>query len=575
MIRQPIVSVLGHVDHGKTSLLDAIRGSTVNAAEPGQITQHIGASFVPTNVIKNICGFLLEKLNIDINIPGLLFIDTPGHEAFVTLRKRGGSVADLAILVIDINEGFQPQTDESLEFLKQFKTPFVVAAAKVDLIYGWKPQKTTCFKDSYNTQSNSVQDEVENKIYNIVAQLSERGFESERFDRITDFKKQVAIVPCSGKTGEGISELLVMLAGLAQRFLKDKLELSNIPRGSVLEVKEVKGLGTTIDAIIYDGVIKVGDLLVIGSRKPIVTKVKALLRPSELKELRMEKKFESVKEVAAAAGIKISAPDLDEVVAGSPIVAVRSEEEIEEAKKMVEQEIEHIEFNKDIDGVLAKADTLGSLEALIKILTDNEIPIKKAEIGHVNKQDVVEIDAVKDDAKRVILCFNVDMLEEAETIARERKIPVFKSNIIYRIVEDYKKWRDDKKEREKLEKLDRVIRPARVRIIPGFVFRNRQPAIVGVEVLEGVLKVNTPLALEDKRDVGKVKQIQKEGKNMDQIKTGDKAAISMDEPTVGRQINEGDILISVITPHNLRLLMEVWDKLQDDEKKLLKSWGMV
>lgn len=574
MIRQPIVSVLGHVDHGKTSLLDAIRGSAVNIAEPGQITQHIGASFVPANIIKNICGPLLEKLKIDIVIPGLLFIDTPGHEAFVTLRKRGGSVADLVILVIDINEGFQPQTDESLEFLKQFKTPFVVAATKVDLVYGWKSQKTTCFRDSYELQADSIKDEIETKIYNIVSQLSERGFEAERFDRITDFKKQVAIVPCSGKTGEGISELLVMLAGLAQKFLKDKLELSNITRGSVLEVKEVKGLGTTIDAIIYDGIIRVGDILVIGSRKPIFTRIKALLRPSELKELRMEKKFESVKEVIAAAGIKISAPDLDEVIAGSPIVAVRDEEEIEEAKKMVEQEIEQIEFNKDVDGVLVKADTLGSLEALIKILTDNDIPIKKAEIGHVNKQDVIEIDAVKDEDKKVILCFNVDLLEEAEVMTRERNIPVFKSNIIYRIVEDYKKWRDDKKEREKMKKLDKVIRPTRIRILPGFVFRNRQPAIVGVEVLEGVLKVNTPLAL-DKKDVGKVKQIQKEGKNIDQIKTGEKAAISMDEPTVGRQINEGDILVSVITPHNLRLLIEVWDKLQDDEKMLLKKWGMI
>jgi len=575
VIRQPIVSVLGHVDHGKTSLLDAIRGSAVNAAEPGQITQHIGASFVPASVIKNICGDLLKKLKIDIIIPGLLFIDTPGHEAFTTLRKRGGSVADLAVLVIDINEGFQPQTDESLEYLKQFKTPFVVAATKVDLIFTWKSTSTTCFMESFSKQSAKVQDEIEKKIYTIVAQLSERGFESERFDRVTDFTKQIAIVPCSGKTGEGISEVLVMLAGLAQKFLKDKLELSNNTRGSVLEVKEVKGLGTTIDAIIYDGTIEVGDILIIGCREPVITKVKALLRPQELKELRMEKKFESVKQVTAAAGIKISAPNLENVIAGSPIIAVKSEDEIEVAKKLVEKEIEQVEFTRDVEGVLAKADTLGSLEALIKILNDNDIPIRKAEIGHVNKQDVVEIDTVKDDLKRVILCFNVDMLEEAEVLAREKKIPVFKSNIIYRIVEEYKKWRDDKKEREKLEKLESVVRPARIRILPGFVFRNRQPAIVGVEVLEGVLKVNSPVCLEDKRDVGKIKQIQKEGKNIDKIKTGDKAAISMDEPTVGRQINEGDILITVITPHNLRVLMEVWDKLQDDEKKLLKEWGMV
>jgi translation initiation factor 5B len=316
--------------------------------------------------------------------------------------------------------------------------------------------------------------------------------------------------------------------------------------------------------------------LVVGSKKGIVvTKIKALLKPPELKELRMEKKFDSVKEVVAAAGIKIAAPGLEEVIAGSPIVCVNNDEEIEEAKKIIEEETETVEFTKDLEGVLAKADTLGSLEALVKILNDNQIPVKKAEIGHVTKQDVIEIDVVKDEEKRAILCFNVDLLEEAESLAKEKKIPVFKSNIIYRIVEDYKKWRDDKKEREKIEKLESAIRPAKIRIIPGFVFRNRQPAIVGVEVLAGVLKVNTPLASEDRKDVGKVKQIQKDGKNINQIKTGDKAAISMDEPTVGRQINEGDILISVITPHNLRILIEVWDKLQEDEKQLLREWGMV
>ncbi|MCS7134926.1 MAG: translation initiation factor IF-2 [Candidatus Aenigmarchaeota archaeon] len=565
-----------NVDHGKTSLLDAIRGTTVNLAEPGQITQHIGASFVPTSVIKRLCGNLLEKLKIEITIPGLLFIDTPGHEAFITLRKRGGSVADLAVLVVDINEGFQPQTDESLNILKQYKTPFILAATKIDLLFGWQKRSTTCFHDSFSFQRKEVQDELEEKIYSLVAQLYERGFESERFDRITDFKKQVAIVPCSGKTREGISELLVMLSGLAQKFLKQNLIIEDRARGNVLEVKEVKGLGTTIDAIIYDGIIKVGDTLVVGTKEGIVvTKIKALLKPPELRELRMEKKFEYVNEVVAAAGIKIAAPNLENVIAGSPIICVKDENEIEEAKRIIEEETEKIEFNKDIEGVLAKADTLGSLEALVKILNDNQIPVKKAEIGHVTKQDVVEIDAIKDDDKKAILCFNVDLLEEAEILVKEKKIPVFKSNIIYKIVEDYKKWRDDKKEREKLEKLESVVRPAKIRIIPGCVFRKRQPAIFGVEVLAGVLKVNTPLALENKKDVGKVKQIQKEGKNINQIKTGEKAAISLDEPTIGRQINEGDILISVITPHNLKILTEVMEKLQEDEKQLLREWGMI
>ena len=574
-MRQPIVAVLGHVDHGKTLLLDAIRGSTVNLMEPGQITQHIGASFIPIDIIKKFCGSLLDKFKIKITIPGLLFIDTPGHEAFTTLRKRGGSVADLAVLVIDINEGFQPQTDESLEFLKQFKTPFIVAATKIDLIPGWYPYKNQCFLDSFQKQSEDVQEDVEKKIYNIVSQLSLRGFEAERFDRIEDFKKQVAIVPTSGKTGEGVPELLLMLAGLSQQFLKGKLELSKKSRGTVLEVKEVTGLGTTIDVIIYDGTMKRGDHLIIGGKEPVVTRIKALLRPPVLRELRMEKKFESVNEVHASAGIKVSAPNLENVIAGSPIISVSDKPEIEEAKKAVQKEVEEVEFLKEGEGLIARADTLGSLEALIKMLKDKKIPIKKAEVGPVNKQDIIELDPVKDELKKVILAFNVNILPEAESLSRDHKIKIFKDKIIYRIVEDYQKWCSEEKERKELSKLEVIVRPCKFRILRGFVFRKRKPAVFGVEVLAGVLKPNAPIKNEEGKDIGKIKNIEKEGKIIPSAKTGDKVAVSMEEPTIGRQIMEGDVLITVITSANLKSLKEIKNRLHDDEISLLKEWKLV
>jgi len=575
MLRQPIVAVLGHVDHGKTSLLDAIRGSTVNLMEPGQITQHIGASFIPIDVVKKFCESLLEKFKIQITIPGLLFIDTPGHEAFTTLRRRGGSVADLSILVIDINEGFQQQTDESLDFLKQFRTPFLVAATKVDLIPGWYPHKKECFIDSFNKQSESVQDDLEKKVYNIVSQLSMRDFEADRFDRVSDFKKQIAIVPTSGKTGEGVPELLMMLAGLSQTFLKDRLELSKKSRGTVLEVKEVTGLGTTIDAIIYDGIVKRGDYLIIGGKEPLVTKIKALLRPPVLKELRVEKKFDSVNEVHAAAGIKISAPDLESVIAGSPIICVSDKPQVDEAKKTVQKEVEEVEFSKEGEGVIARSDTLGSLEALIKILQKNEIPIKKAEVGPVMKQDIIELCPLKDDLKKVVLAFNVGVLPDAEIMARDLKIEIFKNNIIYRLIGDYQKWCSDEKERRESMKLERIIRPVKLRILPGFVFRKRKPAIFGVEILAGVLKPDTPMQKEDGKDVGKIKNIEKEGKIISSAKTGDKVAVSMEEPTIGRQINEGDVLMSVVTKSNVEGLKEIWNRLHEDEKQLLKEWKLV
>ncbi|MBD3155910.1 MAG: translation initiation factor IF-2 [Candidatus Aenigmarchaeota archaeon] len=575
-IRQPIVAVLGHVDHGKTTILDSIRGTIVQSGEAGGITQHIGASFIPIDVIKNFCGNLLDKLKIDVGIPGLLFVDTPGHEAFTTLRRRGGSVADLAILVVDVNKGFQPQTDESLEYLKKFKTPFVVAANKIDLVPGWFPKKKACFIDTIKEQSYDVSGELEEKMYTLVAQLSERGFEAERFDRINDFRKQVAIVPCSGKTGEGVPELLMVLAGLSQQFLKGRLEVTGKAKGAVLEVKDLKGFGTTVDVIVYDGVIKIGDHLIVGGKEPIVTKVKALLRPPVLKELRIEKKFEHVKQITAAAGIKIAAPNLEGVIAGSPIIGVSNEDEIETAKKKIEKEIEEVEFTLNVDGVVTKADTLGSLEALIKMLKDNGIPIRKAGIGPVTKQDVVEADTVKAGERRVILGFNVNILKDAEELTRDLEIKTFFNNIIYQLIEDYQEWFEAREEREKQAKISKLPRPCKLKMIPGCVFRKRSPAVFGVEVVNGVIKPGTPMKVEKTgKDVGKVDQIQKEGKNVGKAKTGDKVAVSMEEPTIGRQINEGDSLVSIITRGNLQGLKEVWDKLQDDEKLLLKEWGLV
>ncbi|HLD41447.1 MAG TPA: translation initiation factor IF-2, partial [archaeon] len=347
-IRQPIVSVLGHVDHGKTSILDKIRGSNVYAGEAGGITQHIGASEVPIESIQKTCGDLLKKMNINLTIPGLLFIDTPGHEAFTTLRKRGGAIADLAVLVIDVNEGFQPQTEESLLFLKEFKTPFVVAANKIDRTMGWTPNKGECFIKTIKEQQDRVVEDLETKIYTIIGQLAEKGYDSERYDRVGNFGKQICIVPTSGVTGEGIADLIVVLSGLAEKFLKDSIKFEEGEgKGTVLEVKEHKGLGLTIDAIIYNGEVNKGDILVIGGKEIIETKIKALLKPEPLKELRAEKKFQYVDSVVAASGIKISAPGLEKVVAGSPLRTVKNEKDVEKVKQEIVEEVEEVEIHTE------------------------------------------------------------------------------------------------------------------------------------------------------------------------------------------------------------------------------------
>ena len=570
-IRSPIIVTVGHVDHGKTTLLDKIRGTAITKLEPGQLSQHIGASYIPIETVKKISGELLEKMKISITIPGLLLLDTPGHAAFITLRKRGGAVSDLAILVVDITEGFQEQTDESLAVLKEYKTPFIVAATKIDRVQGWFPEAGHTFLESFSKQREPVKEEVEKRVYNLVQQLAERGFNSERFDRVEDFTKNVAIVPCSGITGEGIPELLMVLAGLAQTFLKDRLQLSETGRGTVLEVKDVKGFGTTLDVILFDGKIRKGDWIVIGGKQPLVTRIKALLEPRPLGELRVEKQFVAVDSTEAAAGIKIVAPEIEKVVAGSPIIAVMDEKEVDSAKAEVQSEIEEVEFTNEREGIVLKADTLGSLEAMIKLAGDAGIPVRKAEVGSVTKQDIIEVQNLQEKIRKVVLAFNVKILDEAETLSKDLGVTIFSNNIIYRLLDEYKEWSYKAKEREIQEKLAAVNRPCVVKMLKGFVFRTSNPAIFGVEVQKGLLKPGVMLKRKDGRVIGSVKTVEKEGQQIGEAKSGDRVAISMEEPTVGRQIEEGDVLSAALGDNDLKLLREVFEYLSAEERELLKT----
>ncbi|MAE13664.1 translation initiation factor IF-2, partial [Candidatus Woesearchaeota archaeon] len=244
--RSPIVSVLGHVDHGKSSILDRIRGTNIVAGEAGGITQAIGASIIPLETIQKKCGKLLEALNMDLTIPGLLFIDTPGHAAFTNLRKRGGNLADIAILVVDLNEGLKAQTKEAIEILLSYKTPFIIAANKLDLVPGYRKASEFVIQD-IEAQSPRTKELIQTKIYELVGQIFDlTKLESDRFDSVDDYTKKLAIIPTSAVSGQGISELLMVLTGLAQRYFEEhlKIDVEGMGKGTILEVKEEKGLGT-------------------------------------------------------------------------------------------------------------------------------------------------------------------------------------------------------------------------------------------------------------------------------------------------------------------------------------------
>jgi translation initiation factor 5B len=575
-LRCPIVSVVGHIDHGKTTLLDQVRGTAVASREPGEITQWIGASKVPVSVIRKLCGKLIETFKIELAIPGLLFIDTPGHEAFTNLRRRGGALADLAVLVVDINEGFMPQTLESLTILKSYKTPFMLVANKIDLLPGWQPSPKACFLDSFARQRPEVQRALDDRIYELVGKLHELGFEAERFDRVSDFRRQVSIVPASAKTGEGVPEVLTVLAGLAQRFLARELvvEVTGPARGTVLEVKEEVGLGKAIDVIVYDGTLARGDTFAVGGLDKVITsRVRALLQPKPLDEIRdPEDRFKPVKRVSAAAGVKVAAPNLEGVIAGAPLWAIRDASEAEKLWQELQREMERIRISTDINGVVLRADALGSLEALEGQLQAKGVPIRRADVGDVSRRDVVEAAGVakSDPLLGVVLAFNVKVLPDAQTEAEREGVPVLHDEVIYRLLESYEDWVKKKREEIRAKRLEVYVRPGKFALKPGYIFRRSRPAIVGVDVLGGVIRPKYPLMRKDGRSVGMIRELQKEKKSVQAAKLGDELAVSIEGGVVGRNLHEGDVLyVDVPRDHALALKRELGDLLSGDELAVL------
>lgn len=579
-IRKVLVTVVGHVDHGKTSLLDKIRRSAVAAGEAGAITQAIGVSIIPLETLKKVCGKLLDISGKKLTVPGLLTIDTPGHAAFTSLRKRGGSLADIAILVVDINEGFKPQTVESIEILRAHKVPFVVAANKTDLIPSWKWNQQSFLLEAIGSLDYSIQGEFEKKMYDLVGKFNELGLQAERFDRVQDYTKQLAIVPVSALTGQGIPELLMVLMGLAQKYLEAKLQVEEEgnAKGTVLEVTEEKGLGTTLNAIIYNGRLAVNDTIIIGGvDNPIVTKVRSLLEPAELSEMREKKsKFRNVKEVFAATGVKISAPGLEKAVAGMPLRSSASgkEEEINQLKEEVQQEIgEVLVEESDEVGVVIKADTIGGLEALKVLLQEKNIPISSATLGSLTKRDVSQVESVfaKNEFYGVLLGFNVIVPKEIEEYCDTKGLKVIVRPVIYQIIEGYEQHITNLKKTIELKELSTLVRPCKFLLLKGYLFRQNNPAIIGVEIEIGQIRSGDPIMDKNGRHLTTVKSMKEGQDNVNTAEQGRQLAMAMDNITIGRQVQEGDFLYADIPEEHFKKLKALKKYLSKNELEILKE----
>jgi len=563
-IRQPIVTVAGHVDHGKTSILDKIRGTSIQEGEAGGITQKISFTTLPKKNIKQRAGTTLEKFKIPVEIPGLLFIDTPGHAAFTNLRKRGGSLADIAVLVIDINDGIKPQTAEVLQILKANKTPFIIALNKLDNISGWQTSKSLLSLESIENQATNVKQNFDEKFYTIIGALHSHGITAEMYSKIDDFTKNVAIVPCSAQTGEGINEILAMITALSQKFLKDRIEVREQGKGVVLEVKKDKAMNF-LECILYDGKLSSTDEIAIASMEEgaIQTKIRNIQEAQPL-----NKGYKTENEVEAATGIKLQITSKKEILPGMPFQVITEKKTFEKISEEFTEEIEE-EIQTDEYGIVVKADSLGSLEALLVLLRQKQIPILKAGIGPITKKDIYMTNTLPEEDK-ILLGFNINLAEDVEDLEELKNIKIITDPVVYKLIENFEEWKDKKLkeiERKKLEELPKICKLT----ILDFVFRNSSPAVFGVEVNGGILKNKERFINKDDVKIGQIKEIQHEKNNVQEATKGQEVAISIPGVNFERQLTVGEPLYTNLSETEFRKFKKHKDLLSAEEKSILQE----
>lgn len=558
-IRQPIITVAGHVDHGKTSILDCFRGSSIQEGEAGGITQKISFTKYPLEQIHKSCP---NSKSVDLKIPGFLFIDTPGHAAFTNLRKRGGSLADMAILVVDIKEGIKPQTAEVITILKENKTPFVIALNKVDTISGW--QKRDTITEALNTQPINVKTEFDTALLTFQGAMHSHGFNTALFNEISDFTKEIAIVPCSAKTEQGIEELLFILCGLSQKFLTERLTLSKDAKGVILEVKKEKSHPTT-EAILYDGELCEGDEIAVAnldpSQGPIITKVRAL---EEIQPL--SNKYHITKKAIAATGTRLHVTNKEGIISGMPFQKINNN--LSEITETFKQEIsETIQTSKQ--GIIAKAESLGSLEALLTLLKQSNVNVVKADIGPINKKDLISAKANLEinPLDAIIVGFNVEPEDDVDT----SNIKIITNEVVYKLIEDLGDWRKHRQAEIEKARLLGLATICKLEILPQYVFRNSNPAIFGVKVLAGKLKSNIQLIDENDNPIARVKAIQHEKKSVEEATEEQEIALSLPGTTFDRQLKGTRFLYSQLSGKQFKQFKENKDLLSGNEIKTLQE----
>nr|XP_018899870.1 PREDICTED: eukaryotic translation initiation factor 5B [Bemisia tabaci] len=564
VLRAPIVCVLGHVDTGKTKILDKLRRTNVQDGEAGGITQQIGATNVPIDAIKEQGKIVKGFSQMELRVPGLLIIDTPGHESFSNLRNRGSSLCDIAILVVDIMHGLEPQTIESINLLKNKKTPFVVALNKIDRLYDWNSTPKKDIRETIKAQAPNTIVEFERRTKEVILQFAEQGLNAALFYENPDTRSYVSLVPTSAITGEGMGNILALIVEICQNMLAKRLMFSEELQATVLEVKAISGLGTTIDAILVNGYLREGDTMVLaGTEGPIVTQIRSLLMPQPLKELRVKNAYIDHKEVKAAQGVKIAAKELEKAIAGLNLYVAQQPDEVEVLTKEVSHELKsalsHIKVHDR--GVYVQASTLGSLEALLEFLRSSKIPYCSFRIGPVVKKDVMKASTMLEHESRyaTILAFDVKVERDAQELADAVGVKIFQADIIYHLFDKFTAYTEELKQKKRDEFKSIAVFPCKLRVLPQFIFNSRDPIVMGVMIEAGIVKEGTPICVPSKEfvELGIVTGIESNHKPVESARKGQEVCIKI-EPIpgeapkmFGRHFDEKDMLVSKISRQSI------------------------
>ncbi|XP_066992101.2 eukaryotic translation initiation factor 5B [Anabrus simplex] len=564
VLRAAVVCVLGHVDTGKTKILDKLRRTNVQDGEAGGITQQIGATNVPIDAIKEQTKIVKGFAEVELKIPGLLIIDTPGHESFSNLRSRGSSLCDIAILVVDIMHGLEPQTIESINLLKSKKTPFIVALNKIDRLYDWQTMNRKDVRDIIKGQAPNTQLEFEQRTKETIVQFAEQGLNAALFYENPDIRSYVSLVPTSAITGEGMGNLLALIVESCQNMLAKRLMYSDELQATVLEVKAIPGLGTTIDAILVNGKLREGDTMVLaGTDGPIVTQIRSLLMPQPMKELRVKNAYVEYKEIMAAQGVKIAAKELEKAIAGLNLLVAQKPDEVDILREEVARDLRKALSNIKLQerGVYVQASTLGSLEALLEFLRTSKIPYANIRIGPVVKKDVMKASTMleHDSQYATILAFDVKVERDAQELADTLGVKIFQADIIYHLFDKFMAYREELKQRKREEFKHIAVFPCKLKVLPQFIFNSRDPIVMGVMVEAGIVKEGTPICVpsRDFVDLGVVTSIESNHKNVESARKGQEVCIKI-EPIpgeapkmFGRHFDEQDFLISKISRQSI------------------------